>query len=196
MVIAARPSGGVQRRDGFDIVPEDERKRFGEYLDRGILTTAKIRHKQFNPQVRHPAATVVDNVSEVACAAVRQVIPIDAGNDKLFELHLFGHRGDTSRLIGVGGFRLARADGAEPAVSRAHVTQNENRRRPPTPAFAAIRAVGVCADRLQPQTGKRLLSTIERLPGSDPSLEPGREFTLCPHTLRVPRLRSTLHKAG
>jgi len=69
-------------------------------------------------------------------------------------------------------------DGTKFTISGADVAENQNRRRPPTPAVASIGAIGIGADGLQAVNFERIVGMLKGLAGSDTAFQPRRQSSV------------------
>jgi hypothetical protein len=71
------------------------------------------------------------------------------------------------------------ANGTKTAVSRAHIAQNQDSRRPSRPTITPVRAIGIGTDRFQPQTLERGDGMLKGFSSAKPPLEPrGQSFVI------------------
>src|ERR1700681_183146 len=83
----------------------------------------------------------------MACAAVRQVVPIDRRHDDEAQSHLAGCARYPLGLQRIERERLSGRDVAETPRAGADVAHQEEGRRPPGEALSAVRATRFLADR-------------------------------------------------
>jgi hypothetical protein len=75
-----------------------------------------------------------------------EFVPIDAGDDRVFDAELSDRLANVTRLIGVEWAGPAFTDCTEPAMPRADVAQDHEGRGPFTPAFEYVWATSLLAD--------------------------------------------------
>jgi hypothetical protein len=100
-------------------------------------------------------------VDEVLCAAVAQVVAVDAGDHHVAKPQRGDRPGEIDRLLGVERIGPAVPDVAERAAARALVAHDHERRSALAEALADVRARGLLADRVQPVVAQDALDVVE-----------------------------------
>src|SRR5829696_1830636 len=142
------PCQRVQARDGLHVVVEDV-GALGDHAGERHLLTAEVRRQHLDLAARRQLADRADHTDERGRAQVREVVAVDAGDDRVAQLHLLDLLRDAKRLERVVVRRLAGLDVAEAAAPRARVTQDHESRGARLPALADVRAGRLLADRVQ-----------------------------------------------
>ena len=79
---------------------------------------------------------------------IRQIIPVDRSNDRMFQFHQPDAFRHIRRFLRVQRERLASQRIAETARTRTDISRNHKGSRPPTPALSHIRTFPAGADRM------------------------------------------------
>ena len=109
-------------------------------------------------------------------AAVAQVVPVDAGNDDVSQLHCGNRAREIRRLVGIGRLRPAVRHSAERAAARAQVAKDHEGRGALAETFAYVRAGGFLADGMQVVVAQRLLDFLEARAAGRLDADPVRLF--------------------
>ncbi len=141
MIIArAGPDGGIQARHSFQIMVVYIRPGLHDHLHRPVHLVAEIGGEDFDGGGRRLPAQLLDHLHELAGAAIGQVIPVNRGDDDMFQPKFCRRFRDMARLGGVHRVRHPGLDVAEGAGAGAGITQDHHRGVLLAPAFADIGA--------------------------------------------------------
>jgi len=144
LVDGSGPHRRIETWNRFHIVIEDIRSGLKNSSKR-LKIPSKVRNQNFHFGLRTLLSDSANGFRENRSAPVRQIIPCHRGHHGIAELHVIDGFRDTARLPWVRRFLGTMRHGAETAVPRAAVAQNEERRRTQGEAFAQVGAAGFLA---------------------------------------------------
>ena len=136
----------VQARNGFQVVVHHIGQTVLQDGERLVVASAEIRHQHLDLRARRQFARFADAVHVVLCAAVAQVIAVNAGDDHVFELERRNGFGQVFRFTGIQRVGPSVPDVAEWAAARAFVAHDHEGGRAVAEAFADIGAGCFFAD--------------------------------------------------
>src|SRR6185436_3452082 len=106
------------------------------------------------------------------CAAVRQFVPIDAGDNGVLHTKSLNCFANVTRFIGVKRNRPSLADRAEAAMPRADVAKNHEGRSALAPAFEDVWAASLLTHGVQAQVVDHSIHVVECIVRTNSDLEP------------------------
>jgi hypothetical protein len=109
-IVGSRARLPVQVRHGLEIVIHHIRRRGAEDVERALDTATEIRDENLDLRGGRQLAHRADAVDEVLCAAVTQVVAIDAGDHDVLEPQ---RRDGLREIDGLGRVQRQRAPMAD-----------------------------------------------------------------------------------
>src|SRR5713226_429989 len=157
---------------GLDVVVED----VDACIDDGshsLEVPLEIRDEGLDQEVGPATFDLPDGLCEVRGAAIREVVPVDRGQDHVGEVHVRKGDRDLAWFVHVeDAVRVAGLHGAEVTPACARVAHKHDRGRPAAPAFPNVRAVGLLADGVEVQRSEEALQMSVILAGRRADPEP------------------------
>jgi hypothetical protein len=148
-VIGTGPSLAIQARHRFQVVVEDVGQRLPQDLDGDLHAAPEIGNQRLDGRVGRPATHFGNHLDEMLCAAITQVIAVDAGDHHVAKLESGNAVGKMGRLVDIGRQRLAMTDVTERAATRTDVAEDHEGRRTAAETFANVRTSGFFTDGMQ-----------------------------------------------
>ena len=148
-VIRSGTGSAVQARDSFYIVVEEVRQGAGKDIQGLREASPEIRDQNldFDPTGTLPKR--VDDLDEMAGAAVGKIVPVDRSDDDVPKPHPGHGTGNMFGLEGIGRKGFSMVDVAKRAGSGAQVSENHERGGSLPETFSDIRTAGFLADGMQ-----------------------------------------------
>src|SRR4051794_12999214 len=137
--LRAAPCDRVEPRDDLDVVVEDVGALVDDLGERHLLA-AEVGRQHLDLALGRLVADLADDADERGRAVVGEVVAVDARDDRVAKAHQRHRASDARGLERVVPGRLAGLDVAEAAAARAGVAEDHERRGPPLPALADVRA--------------------------------------------------------
>ena len=134
----------------------------------------EIRDEHFHRAARQELADAPDHHGKDRRAAIPAVIPVDGGDDGMFQLHGFDRLGHAFRLQPIERIGAAMFNVTETAGARAHISQHKEGGGAGAPALAHIRAHGFFADGVQRFGAHQRLQVFIGFAGRSAYLDPIR----------------------
>jgi hypothetical protein len=142
LINGSGPHRGVKTGNRFHIVIQDIRPGLENSFERPEIPE-EVRNQNLHPGLRTLVSDSSYGFGEDGCAPIRQIIPRHRGHHGIAELHLFNGFRDSQRLPRIRRFCGTVGHGAETAVARAAVAQNQESRCALGKAFTQIRTAGL-----------------------------------------------------
>ena len=152
----ASPDRRIEPRHGFQVVVIDIGPGGHDRLHRNRHFASEIGSENFNRRVRRHITQCADDLDELACPAIGQIIAIDRSDDNVFQTHFRGRFGNMARFAAVHRARHAGLDVAERTGAGADIAQDHHGGVLFGPAFADIGARRFFADRVELQIAHQL----------------------------------------
>ena len=154
LILGTGADEGGEAFDRFEVVVEDVGAGIHDHLQRPIAVV-EIGNEDFDDDAGIDLTDRADRFAEMLGSTVFEIVASDGGDDDVFEVHAAGSLGDPSGLIGLQCIRLGGFDGAETAGAGAFVTGDHESGGALSPAFPAVRALGLLADGHQLEIGNQ-----------------------------------------
>jgi hypothetical protein len=172
MVFGLGADGAVEAGDGFEVVVED----FGflvEHELQGLPVAAEIGDEDFNAGAGGLDSDLADGLCPDVCAAVVELVAVDAGDDDVIEAHQADGVAHTAGFVEVEGGGASGGDVAEAAASGADVAEDHEGGGTGVPAFAHVGALGGLADGVELVGVDQVEEAGKALTGGHFHLQPG-----------------------
>ncbi len=143
------PHTAIEPRYRLDVVVEDLRP-FVEHDLEGIPEATEVGDEHLDGTARDLLADLANGLGEDRCTTIFTLIPVDRGDDSVFEAHQPSSFGDAARFVPVEPLvGAARHHGTEATGAGADVAQDHEGRRTGRPTLAHVRAPGALAHRVE-----------------------------------------------
>src|SRR5437588_7471468 len=104
-----------------------------------LFVSAEVRNQHFDSGSRIQSSNPFDRLSEVISSAVRKLVAIDAGNDRVFDAKPSNSLANVTRFFSIKRGWLAFAHRTESAVPCANIAQDHEGRGTVAPTLENVR---------------------------------------------------------